>query len=75
MTLGIGLGLRLTGRPERVVVKEIAVPATAPFLRNDAKLEHIGLAKRELGILELIAAGLSTREIAERMTRMQCEPA
>jgi NarL family two-component system response regulator LiaR len=67
VTLGIWLGLRLTGRPERVVVKEVPVPASSSFVRTDAKLGEIGMTKRELEILDLIAAGLSTREIAERV--------
>jgi NarL family two-component system response regulator LiaR len=40
VTLGIWLGLRLTGRPERVVVKEVSVPAPSSFVRNDAKLDE-----------------------------------
>ena len=65
-TLGIWLGLRITGRKERVIVREVSVPAPATFVRNDKKLEAIGMTPRELEILELIAAGLSNREIAER---------
>ena len=75
--LGIGLGLRLT-RPraaavERVVVREVPVPvpvpvpAPAPFARDAAAVERLGVTPRELEILELIAAGLSTREIAGRL--------
>ena len=67
VTLGIWLGQRITGRPERIVVKEVTIPAPARFVRNDAKLDEVGLTKRELEILELIAAGLSTKEIAERV--------
>ena len=66
-TLGIWLGLRITGRKERVIVREVSVPAPATFVRNDKKLEAIGMTPRELEILELIAAGLSNREIAERV--------
>jgi ATP/maltotriose-dependent transcriptional regulator MalT len=43
------------------------VPAPANFVRDDRKLESLGVTPRELEILELIAAGLSTREIAERV--------
>lgn len=64
--LGIWLGLRLTGRKERVVLREVPVPATGPFVRNEETVTATGLTPRELEILELIAAGLSTREIAER---------
>ncbi len=65
--LGIWLGLRITGRPERVVVREVRVPAPSTFTRNEARLAAIGMTPRELEILELIAAGLSNREIAERV--------
>ncbi|MEP6474551.1 MAG: response regulator transcription factor, partial [Gemmatimonadota bacterium] len=65
--LGIWLGLRITGRPERVVVREVTVPAPSTFTRNEARLAAIGMTPRELEILELIAAGLSNREIAERV--------
>ncbi|MEP6573441.1 MAG: LuxR C-terminal-related transcriptional regulator [Gemmatimonadota bacterium] len=71
--LGIWLGLRITGREERVIVREVIVPGPAPmppaatFTRDEAKVAAIGMTRRELEILELIAAGLSNREIAERV--------
>jgi len=66
--LGIWLGIRLTGRPERVVIKEVLVPTTGePFLSDDEKREALGITPRELEILELIAQGLSNREIAEKL--------
>ncbi len=67
VTLGIWLGLRMTGRRERVVVRDVPVPAASAFIRNDEKLAAIGMTRRELEILELIAKGLSNREIAERV--------
>jgi NarL family two-component system response regulator LiaR len=59
--LGIWAGLRLT-RPKIV---EIAV--TGPFERDDGALRGLGISKRELEVLELIAAGLSNQDIAERL--------
>jgi two-component system, NarL family, response regulator LiaR len=68
--LGIWLGLKLTRPVERVVVREIpvpVVPAAQPFVPDAAQLERLGVTPREHEILQLIAAGLSTREIAERL--------
>jgi NarL family two-component system response regulator LiaR len=65
--LGIWLGLRLTRKTETVVVREIVVPAPVDFVRDEGRLESLGITPRELEILELIAAGLSNREIAERV--------
>ena len=67
--LGIWLGLKLTGRPERIVVKEVRVPVPAaqPFLLDEKKRENLGISPRELEILELIAQGMSNREIAGKL--------
>lgn len=66
-SLGIWLGLKLTRHTETVVVREVMVPAPANFVRDQGKLESLGITPRELEILELIASGLSNREIAERV--------
>jgi two-component system, NarL family, response regulator LiaR len=77
--LGIWLGLKLTRTRETVVVREVPVqvevqvpvpypvPAAGPFERNERRLEQLGITPRELEILEAMAAGLSNREIAERL--------
>ena len=67
--LGIWLGLKLTKKKETVivnVVKEVPV-AAEPFSVNEARLRELGITPREREILELIATGLSNREIAERL--------
>jgi len=65
--LGIWLGLKLTRHKETVLVKEVMVPAPASFVRDEQKLEALGITPRELEILELIAEGLSNKEIAARV--------
>jgi len=61
--VGIWLGLTITKKPD-VIVREVPVPAPATFVRNDATIERLGITPRELEVLEHIASGKSTREIA-----------
>lgn len=60
--LGIWLGLTLTRKKAPVVQQ----PAT-PFTVNEQRRAELTITARELEILGLIAAGLSNREIAERL--------
>ena len=43
------------------------MPASQTFALNEERLRNLGITKRELEILELIAQGLSNREIAEKL--------
>lgn len=64
--VGIWLGLKLTRK--EIVVQKVPVPAAPePFAVNEAQLKQLGITKRELEILELIAHGMSNREIAEKL--------
>ncbi len=69
--VGLWLGLKLTKTRETIVVREVEVrvevPASVDFSVDEAKRDALGITRRELEILELIASGLSTREIAERV--------
>jgi DNA-binding CsgD family transcriptional regulator len=66
--LGLWLGIKLTETRRRVVVKE-EVPARVreTFLPDEKKQEDLGITRRELEILALIAQGLSNREIAGKL--------
>ena len=70
--VGIALGIRLTR--QRVVVREVTVevpaaarPSETTFAVNQREVEARGITPRELEVLGLIAEGLSTKEIAERL--------
>jgi ATP/maltotriose-dependent transcriptional regulator MalT len=71
--VGIWLGLKLTRKEEVVLLKEVvrevpvAISPGEPFTVNEEQLRQLGITKRELEILELIAQGLSNREIAEKL--------
>jgi DNA-binding CsgD family transcriptional regulator len=65
--LGIWLGLKLTRKKEVLVVKEVPVPASQSFALNEERVKDLGITKRELEILELIAQGMSNREIADKL--------
>jgi DNA-binding NarL/FixJ family response regulator len=67
--LGVWMGLRITrpALPPQTVVTVAAASAATPFVRDAAQVETSGVTPRELEILELIAQGLSNREIAEKL--------
>jgi DNA-binding CsgD family transcriptional regulator len=73
--LGIWLGIRLTGPRQNVVAKEVPIPApaaqpvgqTVQFVPDETKRDVLGITRRELEILELVAQGMSNREIAGKL--------
>ena len=66
--LGIWLAVKLT-RPKTntiIVEKEVFVKSDV-FVLDDRELTRIGLSKRELEVLQLMAQGLSNHQIAEQL--------
>lgn len=64
---GIWLGGTLTRKKPEVIVREVEVPVTGPFVLDERRVSALGVTPRELEILGLIAGGLSNREIAEQL--------
>lgn len=67
--LGIWLALRLAKPKIKTVVveKEVNRNSTEDFKLNEGEANKLGLSKRELEVLALMAEGLSNQEISERL--------
>ncbi|MBK0379019.1 response regulator transcription factor [Mucilaginibacter segetis] len=65
--LGIWLAIKLT-KPKIVIVeKHIYSPSTNGFVINEKEILQLGLSTRELEVLQLMATGLSNRQIADKL--------
>lgn len=64
--VGGWLGLR-SRQKQVVVVKEVRVREDGPFVLDAEKLKELTITPREHEILGLIAAGMSNREIGEKL--------
>jgi NarL family two-component system response regulator LiaR len=66
--LGIWLALKLTTPKVTTVIVEKKVIINSPdFVFNTQELERVGISQRELGVLQLMADGLSNAQIAEKL--------
>lgn len=59
-SVGIWAGLRLTRPKTKVVVQK-------DFVFNEEEFNRLGIRKRELEVLELMAQGFSNQEIADKL--------
>jgi DNA-binding CsgD family transcriptional regulator len=64
---GIWLGIRLNAPRHKVITVEVPQPNGQPFTLNEKKRDELSITPRELEILELVAAGMSNREIAGKL--------
>jgi len=66
--LGIWLALKLT-RPKinTVIVEREVFVKTDSFVLNEIEIIRLGLSKREMEVLQLMADGLSNHEIADKL--------
>ena len=65
--VGIWLGLTLTRPRHESVATGVAVASVQSLVTDEARALELGLTRRELDILREIAAGKSTREIADAL--------
>ena len=64
---GIWLGTRLFVSRERIVEVAVAAGSNAETVPDDAARERLGITPREMEVLQLVARGLSNREIGETL--------
>ncbi|MBS1524756.1 MAG: winged helix-turn-helix transcriptional regulator [Bacteroidetes bacterium] len=67
--LGVWLAIRLRKpKLETVIVeKEVLLAPRSEFVLNENELKRLNLSRRELEVLQWMAAGLSNQEIADKL--------
>lgn len=65
--LGIWLAQKLASPKVKIVEKEVYVNKAQNFVPDESTVEKMGLSKRELEVLTLMAEGWSNQEIAEKL--------
>lgn len=64
--LGIWLALKLA-RPKTITIEKQVLVNCSVFTLDEKALNNLGISRRELEVLELMAQGLSNQQIAERL--------
>lgn len=65
--LGIWLAHKLIKPRIQIIEKEVYKERSINFVADEATITKLGLSKRELEVLSLIAEGFSNQEIGERL--------
>lgn len=64
--LGVWLAIKVA-KPKTVVIEKEVIVKSDNFLFDNKQFEQLGLSKRELDVLQLMAEGLSNQDIAEKL--------
>ena len=65
--VGVWVGTRLITGKTIIREVEVLVPANGNFVVDEAAVKKLGISPREYEVLELMSAGLSNQEIADKL--------